>query len=168
MKANKNDDQTLPEPLYITEDGLAQLKEKLVRLKRALPDRIAEAQRTAAYGDRSDNAEYKLAKGSLRRTNWQILEIQDQIKRAVLIATGASATGKVQIGSTVVLQEINGKTNNKEKILQIVGPHETDPTNGRISQLSPVGAALIGRARGDEVVIKTADGTRTYRVIEIK
>ncbi|MGC9968905.1 MAG: transcription elongation factor GreA [Minisyncoccia bacterium] len=151
------------EPVYLTEEGFLRLKEKLARLKRALPDRIAEAQRTAAYGDRSDNAEYKLAKSTLRRTNWQILEIEDQIKRVALIATGPSASDKVQIGSTVVL-----KADGAEKTFQIVGSDESDPARERISYQSPLGAALIGRAKGDDVTIKTVDGPRTYRIIEIR
>lgn len=164
MKAT---DEPPREPFYITEDGLAQLKEKLARLKRALPDRIAEAQRTAAYGDRSDNAEYKLAKGTLRRTNWQILEIEDQIKRAALIATGPSAAGKVRIGSTVVLRETGGKTDGAKKTFQVVGPHETDPANGRISYRSPLGAAFLGRAKGDNVTVQAAGSSRAYRIVEL-
>ena len=68
-------------PIHLTENGLQSLKEKLERLKKALPERIAETARTAAFGDRSDNAEYKAAKGILRRTHYQILEIQEQMKR---------------------------------------------------------------------------------------
>src|SRR3989338_8596069 len=94
-------------PIYLTENGFQLLKEKLARLKRVLPERIAETARTAAFGDRSDNAEYKAAKGILRRTHYQILEIQEQIKRVVIIKPSRNASGTVQIGSTVVL-EVNG------------------------------------------------------------
>ncbi len=150
-------------PIHLTEEGFAQLKEKLARLKRALPDRIAEAQRTAAYGDRSDNAEYKLAKSALRRTNWQILEIEDQIKRVVLIAPGPDASGKVRIGSTVVLE-----TDGAEKTFQILGSDESDPAKERISYLSPLGSALMGRAKGEEVMVEIKSGARTYHILEIK
>jgi transcription elongation GreA/GreB family factor len=150
-------------PIHLTDEGFAQLKERLARLKRALPDRIAEAQRTAAYGDRSDNAEYKLAKSALRRTNWQILEIEDQIKRVALIAPGPDASGRVRIGSTVVLE-----TDGAKKTFQILGSAETDPAKGRISYSSPLGAALMGRAKGDKVTVKTEGGERTYYIIEIK
>src|SRR3989338_4352574 len=91
-------------PVYLTEEGFRHLREKLARLKNALPDLSAEAQRTAAYGDRSDNAEYKEAKSTLRRTHRQILSIQDQVKRVVIIASGPNASGAVQLGSTVVLE----------------------------------------------------------------
>lgn len=151
------------EPIYLTEEGFTRLKEKLARLKRALPNLIAETQRTAAYGDRSDNAEYKLAKSSLRRTNWQILSIEDQIKRVSLIAPGPDALGRVQIGSTVMLE-----TDGAEKTFRILGSAESDPVRGRISYQSPLGAALMGCAKGDSVTIKTTSGSRAYRILEIR
>jgi transcription elongation GreA/GreB family factor len=149
-------------PLPLTEDGLRRLKEKLAHLKRIVPDLAAEAARTAAYGDRSDNAEYKQAKGSLRHANWNILSIQDQIKRAVIIPSGINASGTVQLGSIVKL-EIKGK----QKTFEILGPHETDPAVGRISYKSPLGAALIGHAKDDIVTVKTESGIQEYRIVEI-
>lgn len=150
-------------PLYLTQDGLKRLQDKLAHLKRILPELAAEAARTAAYGDRSDNAEYKQAKGSLTRANWNILSIQDQLKRAEIIPSGRNATGTVRLGSIVTL-EVEGK----KKQFEILGSHETDPTHGRISHKSPLGAALIGRAQGDVVNIKTERGSKEYRVIEIR
>lgn len=150
-------------PFYLTEEGFNRLKEKLARLKNALPGYIAETQRTAAYGDRSDNAEYKDAKSTLRRTNRQILSIQDQIKRTVIIKTGPNASGKVQLGSTIILE-----INDQQKTFQIVGPHETDPARGRISHQSPLGAALMNHAKGDVVTIQIGSGSQTYRILEIQ
>ncbi len=167
-------------PFYITEEGLEGLREKLARLKRALPDLVTEAQRTAAYGDRSDNAEYKEAKSGLRRTTWQILSIEDQIKRAELIAPGRNSAGTVQLGSRVLLGVVPGRgearavgatalvPNGKQKTFQIVGPHETDPAKGRISHKSPLGAALLGHKKGDIVAIKTESGPRRYKIFEIR
>ena len=151
------------EPFHITEEGPNRLREKFARLKRALPDRIEEARRTAAYGDRSENDEYKTAKAALRRTNWQILSIEDQIKRAVIIKSGPGASGTIQIGSTVVLGVSGAK-----KIFQILGPHETDPAKGRISYQSPLGAALLNHGKGDTIVIQIGGGSRTYRILEIR
>jgi transcription elongation GreA/GreB family factor len=150
-------------PLHLTEEALVRLKEKLAHLKRIVPDLAAEAARTAAYGDRSDNAEYKQAKGSLRHAHWNILSIEDQIKRAVIIPRGPNASGTVQLGS-VVLLEANGK----QKKFEILGPHETDPTRGRISHKSPLGAALIGRTKDDAVTIKAEKGLQKYRILEIR
>ena len=150
-------------PVYLTEEGLAAMREELAQLKRVLPARIAETARTAAYGDRSDNAEYKDAKGTLRRTHWQILNIEEQLKRVAVIPSGANASGTVQIGSTVILEH-----NSKQMTFHIVGPLETDPDMGRISHLSPLGAALLGHAKNDEVIITTRGGAQTYRILEIK
>ncbi len=178
------------EPIYLTEEGFKQLEEKLARLKRVLPGFIEETQRTAAYGDRSDNAEYKEAKSTPRRTNWQILSIQDQIKRVAIIKSGPSASGTVRLGSTVVLkaegpERLRGAegpepfgdtqdprysrgTDGAKKIFQILGPHETDPANGCISYQSPLGSALMNHKKGDIVTIQTKSGSGQYRILEVR
>jgi len=150
-------------PIHITEEGFRRLQDKLERLKSALPGFINETRRTAAFGDRSDNAEYKDAKSTLRRTQRQILSTENQIKRAVIIAQGSSASGKVQMGSTVVLS-VNGE----QKIFQILGSHETNPSLGRISFNSPLGAALMNHEKGDMVTIKSGGGSREYKILEIR
>ncbi len=151
------------EPFHVTQEGLERLRERLAYLKRVLPERAEETRRAAAYGDRSENDEYKTAKGALQHTKWRILEIEDQIKRAVIITSGASASGMVQIGSRVTLGEGAAK-----KTFQIVGPHETDPARGRISYRSPLGAALLDRRRGHVIEVESINGTKKYRIIEIQ
>ena len=150
-------------PVHLTEEGLKRLREQLERLKKSLPDLIGEASRAAAYCDRSENDEYKEAKSKLRGTHRQILSIQDQIKRAVVIKMGSGVLGKVQLGSTVVL-EMDGE----RKIFQIVGSQETNPSKGRISHQSPLGAALLNHKKGDTVKIQIRGGSQEYRILEIK
>ncbi|MDP2695806.1 MAG: GreA/GreB family elongation factor [bacterium] len=150
-------------PVYLTENGLRQLQERLARLKKALPNFIVETQRTAAYGDRSDNAEYGEAKSTLRRTHGQILSLEDRIKRAVVIRPSKNFSSKVRLSSTVVL-EVDGV----RKIFQILGPHESDPARGRISYKSPLGAALLDHRKDETVIIKTATGLKKYRILEIR
>ncbi len=150
-------------PIPLTEEGLIHLKEKLARLKHGLPVLIAETQRTAAFGDRSDNAEYKEAKGTLRRTQWQIWTIEDQLKRVEIITSGKNIAGTIRLGSTVILDTSAG-----EKTFQIVGPRETDPARGRISHLSPLGAALLNHKKDNIVTIQTGTGPQKYRILEIK
>ncbi len=150
-------------PLHITEEGLQRLREKLVQLEDSLPHLASEAQRTADYGDRSENAEYKDAKLNLRRTRGQILNIQYQIKRAVIIKSGPNSSGTIQIGSTVVLE-----TDGKKKAFQIVGSHETNPEKGRISYKSPLGAALMNHKEDDTVSIQSPSGSREYRILKIE
>jgi transcription elongation factor GreA len=163
------------EPVHLTPAGIARLEKELADLKRRVPTLAGEAARTAAYGDRSDNAEYKQAKGALRFTHRRIFEIEQQLKRAVAIPSGPSATGKIQLGSTVVLELLKNDENSRaasEKTLkkyEIVGPAETDPTHGRISHQSPLGAALISHAKDEIVEIKAANGTvQKYRVVDVR
>ncbi len=155
----KNDDG----PVFLTEDYLRKRKELLLRLKKSLPEIIAETQRTAAYGDRSDNAEYKEMKGRLRRTHRQILGMEDQIKRAVVINPERNASNTIHLGSTVVLEE-----KGIQKIFQIVGPQETNPSKNRISFQSPLGNALLEHKKDDVVVLKTENGARNYLILEIR
>lgn len=155
-------------PIPLTPQAHARLKERLIRIKASIPALAAEAGRTADYGDRSDNAEYKEAKSLLRRANGNVLRIEDQLKRVVEIGAGdgAGSMGTIQLGSTVVLESPGPKPH--RFTFRILGPYETDPGAGRISHKSPLGAALIGRAKGDAVTIKTELGQREYRILDIK
>ncbi len=150
-------------PIPITKEGLAELKEKLERLKAAIPHLAGEAKRTADYGDRSENAEYKDAKGKLRGTHRQILNLENQIKRATVIRLGSGFAGKIQLGSTVDLE-----SNGKKLTFQIVGPQETNPDKGRISHKSPLGSALLGHKKGDSVNIKTTAGQLEYTILDVR
>jgi transcription elongation factor GreA len=158
------------EPVYLTPEGVKRLTARLARLKASLPAAIAETARTSAYGDRSDNAEYKEAKGILRRTHGQIFNIEDQLKRVVVILTpDANAAGKIQLGSTVTVEvRKSGAGAPLQKTFRILGSSETDPSRGRISHTSPLGAALIGHAAGDVVEVQTPGGTQKYSIVEIE
>jgi transcription elongation factor GreA len=154
-------------PLPLTPQAFKHMEERLSRLKKSLPALIEEAQRTAAYGDRSDSAEYKEAKGILRRTHRQIFGLEDQLKRAVLIPAGKNDSGFVELGSTVVLEMMrNGKK--EKKTFRILGSYETDPGKGRISNKSPLGTAIMGGKKGDRITIKTPNGVQDYLILEIR
>ena len=149
-------------PLYLTPDGLKRLRERLLRLKESLPTLIEEATKAAAYGDRSENFEYKDAKANLRHAHRQILSIEEQLKRVQLIKPGGNAGGTIGLGSTVVIE-----SNGVRSTFQILGPHETNPGKGRISFESPLGAGLMRHAQGETVTIKTPNGPKEYKIIEI-
>ena len=152
------------EPIYFSAKRIEEMYEKLARLKKSIPDLAGEAARTAAYGDRSDNAEYKQAKGALRFTHREIFRIENDLKRAVAIQPGLNAEGTIHLGSVVTLREENGK----DRQFEILGPQETDPGKGRISDQSPLGKALMSHAKGDIVAIETGAGTRRYTILEVK
>jgi transcription elongation factor GreA len=151
------------EPVYLTPAGIEHLQKRLERLRQNISSLAAETARTAAYGDRSDNAEYKQVKGALRRTHAEIFEIEQKLKRAVAIEAGPGTDGRIRLGSTVVLE-----MNSIKKTYQLVGPAETDPPHGRISFQSPLGIALIGHTAGEIIELKTADGIKKYNVLEVR
>jgi transcription elongation GreA/GreB family factor len=151
-------------PVHLTEAGLKRLQAKLERLKQSVPHLVSEAARTAAYGDRSENAEYKDAKSTLRRTYRQISGIEDQLKRVAVIDTEKNAAGTVQLGSTVVVEHKNGE----QKTFQILGSQESSPADGRISYQSPLGAALLNHRKGETIMVQTASGVREYVIMEIR
>lgn len=155
-------------PIPLTKEAFDKLKDKLARLKASLPEQIVTTKAAADLGDRSENAEYQISKGKLRGTHRQILIIEDQLKRAVIIKAGNP--GKIQLGSTVALESAG-----KKYTFQILGSFETNPGKGVISNQSPLGLALMNHKVGDEVSIKTPlgeanaeAGEKKYLVLEIK
>lgn len=158
-------------PIHLTPDGIARMKAELERLRHNLPALAAEAGRTAAFGDRSENAEYQAAKRDLRRTKGRILRLTAILKHAMPLPTGPARDGRVQLGSTVTLAPCDERcaaTNGgSQKTYRLVTPSEANPTRGRISMQSPLGKAAIGKRRNDIIAITTPRGTQTYRIIDI-
>ncbi|HET7301809.1 MAG TPA: transcription elongation factor GreA [Candidatus Saccharimonadales bacterium] len=149
---------------HLTPQGVAELKAELQELI-ALRSEIAERIKTAReFGDLSENMEYSAARQDQERNENRISEIEAILANAVVIDTPKSG-GKVVLGSTVVLKNKGDK--GKSKQFQIVGTVEADPLNGRISDESPIGQALLGKKVGDEVEIKTPAETAVYIVAEI-
>ena len=121
---------------------------------------IADAIRTAReLGDLSENAEYQSARADQERNDNRIAEIENILNNVDIIKKTSS--GKVQLGSVVTL------TNGTTQKFQVVGTVEADPLNGKISDESPIGKALLGKKVGDEVEIKTPAETTTYTISAI-
>lgn len=147
---------------YLTKEGLAELQERLHNLKTIRRREIAEAIHTAKeQGDLSENAEYASAKEEQNRIEQEIADLEATIKNAQVITTASNAA--VNIGNTVKLDCAG-----KEREYRIVGSNEADPLSGKISNESPMGQALLGRKKGDTVVIPTPAGDKECRVITIK
>jgi transcription elongation GreA/GreB family factor len=160
-------------PIPLTPEAHARMKARLARRTRELPALAQEAAETAALGDRSDNAAYQAAKSALRRAQREIFMLEDQLKRVVEIGAGPGADGRVALGSTVIIEPIDGASDgaahaHARRTYRIVGPFETNPSQGNISHKSPLGAALLGHAQGEIVSLKTAEGTRMYRIIAVQ
>jgi transcription elongation factor GreA len=146
---------------HYTEEMIAKFKRELVDLEKTqLPRAAAEVQRTGAFGDFSENAEYQYAKAGLRRILDKISTLRRQINNAIPISKMKS--DQVSVGSTISLA-----TAEKKMIYQIVGSAETDPKKGRISYLSDLGQALLGKKENDTVQIKTQAGQVSYTILKI-
>ena len=143
----------------ITEAGRKELEAELEELKSRrgdIADKIAEAR---DYGDLSENAEYDSAREEQGLVETRIAEIEDILMNAEEIK--ARKSNKVQLGSTVELK------NGAKAIYTLVGPVEADPLNGKISNESPLGIALMGKVVGDDVTISTPKGDTTHTVVAI-
>jgi len=145
----------------LTQDGINELKGELDRLY-ANRVEIADAIRVAReFGDLSENTEYQSSRAAQERNDARISEIEHILQNVELIKAPKPGT-KVQLGSKVTLTGVNG---NKE--FQVVGTVEADPLNGKISDESPIGQALLGKKEGDQVEIKTPAETASYTVAAI-
>lgn len=144
----------------ITTDGRKELEAELEELKGrrgGIADRIAEAR---DYGDLSENAEYDSAREEQGILETRIAEIEDILMNAEVIKAGKAT--KVRLGSTVEL-----KTGTKQVTYKIVGPVEADPLEGRISNESPIGLALMDKKVGDLAMITTPKGGVKYEILTI-
>lgn len=145
----------------ITESGQRELEQELEELKSRrgeIADKIAAAR---DFGDLSENAEYDAAREAQRLLETRITEIETILQNASIIQVGGSST--VVLGSTVEL-EANGKT----VVYTVVGPVEADPLEGKVSNESPIGQALMGKAVGDTVTINTPKGELAYTVVALR
>jgi len=148
----------------LTQAGLDKLKAELERLKTTERENNLEALKEArAQGDLSENADYDAARDEQARIESRIKEIENILKNAELITEDKSK--KINIGKTVVVE-----INDKEPVeYNIVGALEADPFNGKISNESPVGKAIIGHKKGDSVMIKTeANRTLNIKIVDVK
>jgi transcription elongation factor GreA len=148
--------------VYLTADGLAKLKAELENLVTVERPRVAARIHDAKLdGDISENAEYEDAKQEQSFLEGRIATLEGQLKNAEVIAPNGG--DKVGIGSTVVITGSDG-----EETLTIVGSAEASPREGRISNESPVGVALMGRKKGDKVTVEAPAGPVTYTVVRVK
>ena len=157
---------TNQESEYFSEEGLRKLKEELETLKtktrRDIADRLEYAK---SLGDLSENSEYQEAKEAQVLNEARILELEDDLRRAVVVKKNSSKD-YVDIGSKVVLEKTIEPGAPIEFI--VVGSNESSPEENKISNESPMGAALLKRKKGDIVSISTPKGKIEYRILEIK
>lgn len=151
--------------VVMTYAGLRAIEEELETLKTVKRKEVAEKIKVArGYGDLSENSEYDEAKNEQGFVESRIAELEKMLKHARVIDESELSTDTVSVGSHVVIRDEDGDTDEYD----IVGSTEADPMNGKISDESPVGAALIGHSVGDKVEITLPSGAIvTYEVMEI-
>ena len=127
---------------------------------------ISELIATArSFGDLSENAEYDAAKDQQAKMEGEIVELEAAIRTAVVVSDEEITNEKVNVGTTV---RVLDQDEDFEDEYRIVGPHEADPMNNAISIDSPVGAALIGKRKGDELTIEIPGGLSHLKVLSIE
>lgn len=151
----------------MTAAGAKKLRAELLQLKTvARPQIIAAIAEARAHGDLKENAEYHAAREQQSFTEGRIAEVESKLANAQIIdVTTLPPSDRVVFGSTVVLIE---EENEEEKRYQIVGEDESDLKKNKISFVSPIARALIGKSVGDVVDVQTPGGLRTYEIVDVQ
>ncbi len=150
---------------YLTLEGKKQLEEKLEYYKLVRRKEITNKISTAReFGDLSENSEYDSAKEEQALLEREISEMEDILLNCEIVSSAPVSKNEISIGSTVTLYD---EEFDEEVTYKILGSTESDPAHGIISNLSPVGSALIGHKKGDVVSAKLPTGEIKYKVLKI-
>lgn len=150
---------------YVTAEGLKEQEDRLDYLKTVKRLEVADRLKAAiALGDLSENSEYDDAKNEQAFVEGEILTLEAQIRNSVIIKKDDSNQDIVQLGCTVVIKDLEF---DEEETYKIVGSSEAATMPGRISNESPVGAALLGQPVGATVSVKAPAGIVDYKILKI-
>jgi transcription elongation factor GreA len=151
---------------YLTKEKFDQLKKELDNLKTTKRKEVAESLDYArGLGDLSENAEYHEARELQANIEDRIAKLESMLKNATIMSGEASHGEHVHIGSAVTVEKHGDKHHKKFKI---VGSEETDMAQGKLSNRSPLGAAILGKKIGESFSFNSPAGTMTYKVISIE
>ena len=156
----------MSEQSYLTAEGKAKLEDEyreLTEVKR--PELAAKLKEAIAQGDLKENADYHDAKEQQAFMEGRIKELESLLRNAVVISEGANAKGRIIIGSEVTVTE---EGEDVPETYKIVGAAEANPAQGKISNESPLGAALLNKKKGDKVIIESPDGKTRFKIIDVK
>ena len=156
---------TTAKQVILTQEGLKNLENELETLKTVKRKEIAEKIKVAlSFGDLSENSEYDEAKNEQAIMEARIVEIEAMLKNVKLIDEHELSTDIIHVGSKVKVKDLEF---NETVDYRIVGSSEADPREGRISDESPVGAALLGKKEKDIIKVNTPGGICKYEILEI-
>ncbi len=151
--------------VMLTDEGLKKYEEELEFLRTVKRKENAEKLKEArAQGDLSENAEYDAAKDEQGMIEARIQELEAMLKNVKIIDENELTNEIVHVGSKIKVHDFEF---NEDVYYQIVGSNEADPFNGKLSDESPVGEALLGHKAGDKVEVETPDGIINFEILEI-
>lgn len=149
----------------LTEDGLKQLEEELEYLKTKKRKEVSEKIKVAlGFGDLSENSEYDEAKNEQAQVEARIVSVENMLKNAIVIDESELDTSKVELGATVTIHDIEF---DEDITYKIVGSTEADPDEGRLSDESPLGKSLMGKAEGEMIDVDAPAGVIQYKILKI-
>lgn len=152
-------------PRYVTPDGFKQIQAELERLWKVERRRVtAEVATAAAMGDRSENAEYIYGKKRLREIDRRIHHLSRRLDSLTVVDPTRTRRDRVFFGAWVTVEGDDGE----ETTYRIVGPDEFDVARGRISVESPLARALLGKRKGDEVVVQRPRGRAELTIVRVR
>jgi len=154
------------EKVPMTIEGFKKLEAELHRLKvEERPRIIQQIAEARDHGDLAENAEYHAAKDAQGMNEAKVAELEDKVSRAEVIDPAKLSGTTVMFGATVTLEDEDSGDKVKYKI---VGEHEANVREGKISITSPIARALIGKSKGDSAEVTTPKGTRSYEILKIE
>lgn len=149
----------------LTEDGLKQLEEEHEYLKTKKRKEVSEKIKVAlGFGDLSENSEYDEAKNEQAQVEARIVSVENMLKNAIVIDESERDTSKVELGATVTIHDIEF---DEDITYKIVGSTEADPDEGRLSDESPLGKSLMGKAEGEMIDVDAPAGVIQYKILKI-
>lgn len=150
---------------YITPDGLRLLRDELKTLLTVERPRVVEIVSWAAgNGDRSENGDYIYGKRRLREIDRRMRFLGKAIERAEVVDPTRLSGDVVRFGATVTVADEGGR----QRVYRIVGVDETEPARGLVSWISPIGRALLKKAEGDTVVLRTPGGEEELEIVRVE
>ena len=151
--------------VMLTKEGLEKYQEELETLRNVKRKEISEKIKVAlSFGDLSENSEYDEAKNEQAKIEARIADLEVMLKNVKLITEEEMTGDKVHVGSTVKILDLEF---NEEETFQLVGSAEAEPRNGKISDDSPIGRAIIGHVAGETVDAETPGGLIQIKIVEI-
>ena len=154
--------------IILTEEGVQKLEEELHYLKTTKRPEVAEKIKVARdFGDLSENSEYDAAQNELAIMEARIKDIEETLKNVVILDQSKISKDIVSIGSKVTIRDLDFPDEDPETYI-LVGMTESNPSENKISDQSPVGKALLGKKKGEKVLVEAPGGEFEYEILDIE